>query len=406
MGKAGDIAVLYSKLPAGVAANILRLNIIKFSKWFTLVMPVIVPFYRENGLTLSEIMVLKSVYSIVIVAMELPSGYLADVAGRKLTLTAGAFLGAAGFGLYALSHGYLGFLIAEIALGAGQSFISGADSAMLYDTLASGRKEREYTKYEGLNASIGNFSEAFAGIAGGALAIISLRFPFYFQVIIAATAIPAALTLREPGKRRRKVSGPRIGDIIRVLDKVLLRDKNLRYNLLFSSVIGATTLLMAWFAQPLFEKAGLKLLFYGLVWTGLNVTAGIASVSAHSVEKRLGESRTLLLVALVIPVLMVITGLSPWLLILPLLFIFYFIRGIATPVLKDYVNQNTSPEVRATVMSLRDLIIRVLFALLAPAGGWISDNYSLSTGLAVTGTIILLMSVTTLVLFFRNRSRS
>jgi len=405
MIKGKEISGFYSSLPKGIAANILRLNIIKFSKWFALVMPIIVPFYNDNGLSLSEIMVLKSVYSVVIVALELPSGYLADVLGRKRTLIAGAILSTAGFAVYSVTSGYTGFLIAEIALGAGQSFISGADSAMLYDTLAAGRREKEYSKYEGLNASVGNFSEAFAGLAGGALALISLRFPFYVQVFIASTAIPAALMLREPGKRNRKKSNG-MKDLIRVIEKILISDKNLRYNLLFSSIIGATTLFMAWFAQPIFEKAGIPLILYGVLWTALNITVGVSSIAAHKIERKLGETRMLTLIAIVIPVMMIITGISPVLLAIPLLFVFYFFRGIATPVLKDYVNQNTSPDVRATVMSLRDMIIRIFFAFFAPLGGWFSDNYSLSTGLMASGFIILLFSVATLFMFIRHNSRS
>jgi MFS family permease len=405
MIKPGEISRLYGSLPKGMAANILRLNVIKFSKWFTLIMPVIVPFYKYNGLSLSEIMVLKSVYSIVIVALELPSGYFADVLGRKKTLVKGAFLGTAGFVIYSITHNYIGFLLAEIALGAGQSLISGADSAILYDTLAAGRKEKDYARYEGLNASIGNFSEAFAGIAGGALALISLRMPFYIQVIIASTAIPAAITLKEPRKSQRVKNRIKLTDIITVLDQILIKEKNLRYNLLFSSIIGATTLIMAWFAQPLFEEIGIKLAFYGILWTALNIITGISSIAAHRVERLLGDTNTLTLIAIATPCLMIITGISPLIGILPMLFAFYIIRGIATPVLKDYVNQSTSPGVRATVMSLRDLIIRILFAMLAPLGGWISDSYNLKTGLAFTGIVIFVLSVTTLIMFLRHRDR-
>jgi MFS family permease len=120
--------------------NILKLYAIKIAKWFMLVMPVIVPFYESNGLTLQDIMILKAVYSVVIVVFEIPSGYLADVLGRKNTLIAGALLGTAGYVAYSFSFGFTGFLIAEIVLGAGQSMISGADSALLYDTLAEHEK--------------------------------------------------------------------------------------------------------------------------------------------------------------------------------------------------------------------------------------------------------------------------
>jgi MFS family permease len=387
---------MYYSLPHNLRGNVIKLNIIKFSKWFSLVMPIIVPFYQDNHLSITEIMILKSVYSIVIVALELPSGYFADVIGRKRTLIIGAFLGAIGFYMYSATHAYLGFLIAEILLGAGQSFISGADSAMLYDTLASGNRHKEYARYEGINASVGNFSEAFAGLAGGALALVSLRFPFYIQALIASTAIPASLTLVEPSTGNKAARVLNLSDIAAVVKRIVFREKDLRLNLLISSVIGAATLQMAWFAQPLFEKMLLPLAFYGVVWTALNLITGGSSIIAHRIEKKLGETTTLKFIAILIPVIMILSGIVPVVAIIPLLVLFYTFRGIATPVLKDYINQRTGSDIRATVMSLRDLTIRVFFALFAPLAGWFTDHYNLGTGLAVSGGFILVLSMTTL----------
>ncbi len=107
-----------------------------------LYMPIVVPFYESNGLSMKDIMILQAVYSIAIVVLEVPSGYLADVIGRKKTLIIGAVFGVFGFTTYSLSFGFMGFLVAEIILGIGQSCISGADSAMLYDSLA-GQRRRE-----------------------------------------------------------------------------------------------------------------------------------------------------------------------------------------------------------------------------------------------------------------------
>jgi MFS family permease len=396
--------MIYPSLPPYVRGNVIRLNIIKFSKWFSLVMPIIVPFYQENHLTITEIMVLKSVYSIVIVILELPSGYFADVLGRKKTLIAGSFLAAAGFVVYSFSDAYIGFLIAEIALGAGHSFVSGADSAMLYDTLASRKRQKEYTKYEGLNTSIGNFSEAFAGLAGGAIALISLRMPFFFQAVIASAAIPAALTLSEPAVTLVKSHRGGLHHILKIVHRIVFKEKDLRFKLLFSSIIGAATLQMAWFAQPLFEKMLLPLALFGIVWTGLNLITGGSSILAHRIEQYLGERSVLIIIAVLIPLFMMISGIIPPAFIIPLLMLFYFLRGVATPVLKDYINKHTDSGIRATVMSLRDLTIRVFFAMFAPLAGYFTDQYSLGTGLAISGALIFILSFTTLMLFF-NYSR-
>ena len=55
---------------------------------------------------------------------------------------------------------------------------------------------------EGRVLSIGNFAETIAAIIGGWLAEISLRTPFHFQTIIAFLAIPAAILLVEPARKK------------------------------------------------------------------------------------------------------------------------------------------------------------------------------------------------------------
>ncbi|MGL4491423.1 MAG: MFS transporter, partial [Tannerellaceae bacterium] len=159
--------------------NILALYAIKLSKWFSLVIPVIVLFYEKNGLTLQDIFMLKSVYSIAAVALEIPSGYLADVWGKKKCLLTGSILFFIGYLVYALTGSFQAFLVAEVLLGIGQTLVNGADSALLYDTTLHFKKQDLYLRYEGRIMMIGNFAEALAGISGGLLAAYSIRMPFY-----------------------------------------------------------------------------------------------------------------------------------------------------------------------------------------------------------------------------------
>ena len=67
-----------------VHSNIWKLYVIKGLKWFMIVMPIVVLFFQENGLNLKEVMILQGTYSFMVAAMEIPSGYLADVFGRKI----------------------------------------------------------------------------------------------------------------------------------------------------------------------------------------------------------------------------------------------------------------------------------------------------------------------------------
>lgn len=376
--------------------NLIALYLIKVSKWFTLVMPVIVLFYEENGLNLKDIFLLKSVYSIAVVAFEIPAGYLADAWGRRNTLILGCTLAFGGFLCYSFSYTLGAFFLAEVLLGTGQSMVSGADSALLYDTMLGNRREDEYLKYEGKVTMIGNFSEASAGLVSGFLAAYSLRLPFYCQTLIAFIGIPAALMLKDYSTRV-KVTNP-IANILHIIRYSLITNKSLCYDIMFSGIIGAATLTMAWFVQPILMAIDMPTTLYGIIWTVLNMTVGIAALYSDKLNRLLGENRTYLLILIFISggYLLVAYNISYFGLFL--LFLFYIVRGFATPILKGYINKQTFSEMWATVLSIRNFIIRLLFAAMAPFIGWLSDACSLSAALQVTALIIFIPGLVFLLL--------
>lgn len=364
-------------------------------------MPIIVLFYEDNGLGLKEILLLKSVYSIVLVTLDIPTGYLADAWGRRNCLFSGCLLAFGGYICYSFSSTLGAFFIAEILLGMGQSLVSGADSALLYDTMITNKRENEYLKYEGRITMIGNFSEACAGIIGGLLATYSLRLPFYCQVFIASAGIPASLFLIEHHVKT-KIRTP-LANILQIIRYSLVTNKKLCYDIMFSGIIGTATLTMAWFVQPLLIKIQLPTELFGVVWTVLNLTAGITALYSDRLNALLGENRSYALILAFIAGGYIAVSLNINYFCLFLLFLFYIVRGFATPILKGYINRQTFSEMRATVLSIRNFIIRLFFAIMAPFIGWLSDAWSLALALQITGWIIFFPGMVFLLLQWRKK---
>ena len=365
-----------------------------------LYMPIVVPFYKANGLGMKDVMLLQGVYSVTIVVLEIPSGYFADVLGRKLSLVIGAIMGFFGFLTYSLSFGFWGFLIAETVLGIGQSFISGSDSALLYDTLLDQKREKEYIRFEGRITSLGNLAEAVAGTLGGLLAAASLRYPYIAQTFVAFIAVPSSLLLVEPS-RHKSLTKLRFSDILKVVKFSLFDHKPLQRNILFSSIIGTATLTMAWFVQPFFEHIHLTLQMFGILWTALNLTAGIMSFIAYRIETRLGQIQSVLIIAVLVPAGYISLYFFHSAYALSILFLFYIVRGFATPVLKDYINRMTGSDKRATVLSVRNFIIRMNFALIGPFLGWYMDVYTLPMAMLLAGILFVILSGISVFLFVR-----
>ncbi len=372
--------------------NIPQLYIIKLAKWLMLTMPIVFLFYQENGLGTQELFILKAVYSIAIVALEIPSGYIGDIWGRKNSMIIGSILGSAGFGIYCFTSGFYGFLIAEIILGVGQSFISGSDSALLYDSLLAAEKEGEYLKTEGRLISVGNYAEAIAAPIGVMLAVSSLRTPYFFQTLVAFLAVPAALTLKEP-IRKRLSANKTVGNMRAILYYTCIKNRSLKWNIISSSITGTATLAMAWLVQPLFAHMALPLALYGIFIPVLNLTTGTVAIYAHAFEKKMGFESTLACIAIGGPLMYLAIGWfnTTWALVFLLLF--YIIRGVATPVLKNHINVVTPSEIRATVLSLRSLIIRLAFAGIGPLIGWYADHSGLPSAMIAGGMVFLLVGL-------------
>lgn len=372
--------------------NIYCLYLIKLSKWFMLIMPIVALYYNANGLTAADIYILQAVYSVSVAILEIPSGYMADIIGRKKSLIAGAVLGTIGYLIYSISTGFNGFLVAEITLGLGGSFISGSDSAMLYDSLAGMRKQQKYLQLEGRITSLGNFAETIAAIGGGMIAAaLSYRSVYVVQTAVAAMAVPAALLLVEPAREQIK-SIPGLRHILSVCHESLLIKKKLSSTLVLSSLIGTCTLCMAWTAQVYFVHKGLTEAHITPLWVGLNLVVALVSAYASVVIAKMGRRVAIISIICIIPASYILLGVLPLIPAVGILFVFYGIRGYATPLLKDMANIYCHSSTRATVLSIRNMIIRFGFAVLGPCIGALAAGFSLEYALIASGSVLLVLA--------------
>ena len=143
-----------------------------------------------------------------------------------------------------------------------------------------------------------NFAEAIAGIFGGLLAAYSLRLPFYAQAFVAFIGIPAAFALQE-FNTKSKVQNP-VSEILRILKYSLVTNRKLCYNIMFSGIIGAATLTMAWFVQPVLMKLETPTSYYGVIWTVLNLTVGLSALYSDQVERYFGMRKSNTFILLII----------------------------------------------------------------------------------------------------------
>lgn len=367
--------------------NINKMYLLKAVKWFMILMPIIVLFFEKHGLSLTQIMILQATYSFTVALFEIPSGFFADIYGRRLSLFFGSILTFLGYLIFSFYSGFNEFFIAEIFLGIGGSLISGADSALIYDTLLELKKDEDYTKIEGKNYGIGNVSEGLAGILGGFLAVSSLELPVYIQTFVLFFSIPLSYSLVEPKSSYKLAKS--FKSILLVVKETFFQKNRLKWYILYSSAMGIGTLSIAWFVQPFLMEIDTPLIYYGIIWASLNIITGITSYYSYIFDK----GKVLIYISLSMLISFILLGFNISIYGFIFIVLIYLMRGIITPNLRNLININSTSERRATVLSLRSFVIRISFALIAPILGFITDVYEISYVFYFLGLLVGLSSL-------------
>ena len=120
-------------------SNISKVLFINFSYMFLVLIPVIVPFFQQYGLSMEQIYILQSIFAISTVVLEVPSGYVADLLGRKNSLIAAGIFSGCGMLILNFSESFYGFILFELLTAISVSLFSGSDVALIYDTLAQSK---------------------------------------------------------------------------------------------------------------------------------------------------------------------------------------------------------------------------------------------------------------------------
>lgn len=383
--------------------NITILCILRAIRWFLVMMPIITIFFREHGLFMYEIFLIQSAFAIGVILFEVPTWYFSDVMGRKKTLLIGSIISTLWLGLYCFSTGFWGFLFAELILGLGASFISGTDSAFLYETLVDEWKQDENKRAQWYLQTISSFSEWIASFLWWFLAVISISLPVYVMFFLNLFSIPLIFFLTEPRQQKNSNHEWFFWWMKKILRYSLRDHHEVRWLIFFSWAFWASTLVMTWLMQSYFESIWLPLKYFGVVWSLLIFSLIPFSYFAHKIEKSLGKKNSLILIS-ILPILgyiLLATSESLWMIIFALLF--YIARWFWSVILPDYVNSLIHSQIRATVLSLQALMFRLVFVMVGPIIGWLSDRYSLQVALLSSAVIFaMLLSISLLYLWKNN----
>ncbi|MER2519683.1 MAG: MFS transporter [Bdellovibrionales bacterium] len=372
-----------------LSSNIWKLYADRLIANFYIFAPLLVPYYQASGLNATEVFVIQAVYSAALCLLEIPTGYISDLWGRKKTLVAASIILPTGILIYVLFPCFWGFIAAEIVIALGNSLRSGTDSSLLYDTLRELKRENEHKKIEGNGHFLKQFSSAVAAILGGLIATISLNAPFYVSAAVFAMLLPLTLIMREPArtKTERKTIPKHLRNMAKAVHNAA-QDPKIRALAVYSAFITATSLAGFWSYFLLYGKMGLGVEHFGLLTAGCGICCGLGGHFAHAIEKRVGQRAAYALPMLIAPGFFAIAALQNlW--AIPFILLNEFLWGYFTPLKLDMVHRNAPTSRRATTLSAISVAERLTFVILSVAAGRLVDLADLRYTHVFLGAVML-----------------
>nr|WP_276572179.1 MFS transporter [Geobacter sp. AOG1] len=366
-------------------------------------MAVITLFWKDHiGLSLSQILLLQSIFAVAMVVMEYPSGYISDRVGYRTALTFASFLGIVGWGFYTVATSFHDVLIAEILLGISTSFISGTDSALLYESLKGTEEEPAYARFEGRSTGFGQTGEAAGALFAGVLYAHYPLLPFILQVGVWVLALLLTRGLTEP-QRERNHQISHLQEALASARYVFIENRRLRAAILLSIALGLSSFYPVWLIQPYMRDAGVPLASFGPIWAGANLTVAICAFLSHRVRAFLGDRGMVLLLVLLVWGGFLGLGLAAgvW------GFLFYYLltamRGMKGPFLLHAAQAEIPSVNRAGMLSLQSLCFRLLFALTGPLVGKYADARGVGETFRLLGIAFVLILPPLVYLFLKQR---
>lgn len=160
--------------------------------------PFLFLFFMEKGIAFAQIGVLYAIREISINILEIPSGIVADVLGRKRAMIVSFLAYITSFTLFYILQDFWGFAMAFLFYGVGDAFRSGTHKAMILSYLKRKGWEKEKTAYYGHTRSWSQRGSAIASLISAVLVFYTGSYQYVFLLSIIPYLIDLLLLISYP----------------------------------------------------------------------------------------------------------------------------------------------------------------------------------------------------------------
>lgn len=384
--------------------NIRLLYIINFITGLIFTIPVWVAF-EKRFLNYPQMAMLEAAITLMTLLLELPTGAIADILGRKKTVIIGYLL----YGFSTIAVGLSGnvtqMVSAFLVIGIAAAFISGADQALAYDTHKELKITDQFSKFIARNLLNYRLGIIIATFLGGFLYQIAPGIPYIARGLTNLLAIPLYFFIKEPIIDSQKFTLQAYVSQIKNGSKELIKNSHTKIlSIYYIMVAGITWSCLIYFNNSFIKDVGFSETEQGVLYSIIYIIT--TSTLLYITHKKKALSRNIVYTGFIlIMALALLPGIFANRLITPLIMIGIILTGGARfAILDGYINEEFSSENRATALSTLNMFVSLFVILLITGSGILQELYSTKFVFTLLGFITLGILPITMKLMHKNQA--
>ena len=383
-----------------LSAHVVYLIFVATTSFFFTIWASLSALYRIQvvGLDPLQLVLLGTALELAVFVFEIPTGIVADIYSRRLSVIIGMVLIGLGFLLEGLFPIFSLVFLAQIIWGIGATFESGAIDAWITDEVGEERANKLFLRA----SQIYQVSSIAAIIVAVILGNVALKIPMIVGGLgYLGLSLFLILCMPEKNFRKHESSHNPLKAFRETFGAGLnvARGKPLLISIfIITAIVGAFSETFDRLSEAHFLDMGLPPIFSTVTWFGLIqiVISLISILFIQRLQQRLdvnqhhSVARTLLIFNTLLMVCVILFGLAGNFM---LAFAFYaasvVLRSLKDPLSKAWLNQNLESLSRATVFSMNNQMDAIGQLLGGPILGLVAKAFSISIAFVLAGLFLL-----------------
>ncbi len=349
-------------------------------------------YFAYKGLTLVEIGLTESIFHMSSLVMEIPTGAIADLYGRKVSRLLGVIAKIVYLTTLIFVNSFVLAAFAMFLAALSYNLESGADTAFVYDTLVDNNAVDSFTQIQGNREVVLQVSSLIGIFIGGSIAEISYTYAILAAILVFVISFMIGSTLVEP-KQRTKEERPSFKHHLVLSYQEIIKQPKLIVLMIFGSLLLTSLITAHYYISIYWLNKGVSLTlisFWFMIQSSGSILGGL------TVSKLIKTNHTVWVKGIGIAI-----SFCLWVIIHPnlgfyALFLLGFLDSLLYVTLMHIINESIQSHQRATLLSVNSMFFSVVMIVIFPLFGYIAELTNLSTTFSIlavfTGVIALILT--------------